>query len=311
MSREEILGRGIWDLYPDTDRHALRGGIARAVVEQKPSVFEYFYPARDRWYENRLYPSADGLTIFFAEVTERKRAEEQLAADLAGMRRLQEVSTQLVRDGDSARCSARSWTPPSRSPPPTWAPCNSGRRFRHAQDGRQPRLRARVLEFFDIVHEGECPCGTAMQRRERVVIEDVTTSPVFAGKPSLDLLLAAGIRAAQSTPLFGRSGHLVGMLSTHYRTPRAPADRDLHVLDLLARQAADWIGSRAGSAVRARAAPPRAALRRRSTRRGRCGSRPDGRELRALGSRPEIVKVRWCGSGEVYPDRSSCRFLTM
>jgi signal transduction histidine kinase/AmiR/NasT family two-component response regulator len=33
----------------------------------------------------------------------------------------------------------------------------------------------------------------------------------------------------------------VGVLSTHYRVPRLPADSDLHVLDLLARQAADWI----------------------------------------------------------------------
>ena len=33
----------------------------------------------------------------------------------------------------------------------------------------------------------------------------------------------------------------VGMLSTHYRTPMQPADRDLRVLDLLARQAADAI----------------------------------------------------------------------
>jgi signal transduction histidine kinase len=80
-----------------------------------------------------------------------------------------------------------------------------------------------------------------MRSGERVVIEDVTTSPVFAGTPALDVLLAAGVRAVQSTPLADRSGRLAGMLSTHYRAPRRPADRDLHVLDLLARQAADWI----------------------------------------------------------------------
>jgi PAS domain S-box-containing protein len=80
-----------------------------------------------------------------------------------------------------------------------------------------------------------------MRRGARVVIEDVTTSPVFAGTPALDVLLAAGVRAVQSTPLVGRSGQLVGMLSAHYRAPRRPLDRDLRVLDLLARQAADWI----------------------------------------------------------------------
>ena len=71
------------------------------------------------------------------------------------------------------------------------------------------------------------------------MVGDVTES-LFTGK-DVDVMLAAGARAVQSTPLIGRSGQLVGMLSTHYRVPRVPSDRDLHVLDLLARQAADWI----------------------------------------------------------------------
>ena len=61
---------------PRYHRDALRGRTApRHIIEQKPSVFEYFYPSRARWYENRLYPSADGLSIFFTEVTERRRTK--------------------------------------------------------------------------------------------------------------------------------------------------------------------------------------------------------------------------------------------
>src|SRR5262249_32730575 len=97
------------------------------------------------------------------------------------------------------------------------------------------------LEYFNAVHKGEAACGTAMQRGERVVIEDVTTSPIFVGTPALDVLLAAGVCAVQTTPLVSRSGRLVGMLSTHHRQPFRPADRDLRVIDLLARQAADYI----------------------------------------------------------------------
>src|SRR5205823_5570236 len=83
--------------------------------------------------------------------------------------------------------------------------------------------------------------GTALERGERVVVGDVTASPIFAGKPILGAILAAGIRALQSTPLISRSGRLVGMLTTHSRSPRTPAERDLRILDLVARQAADWI----------------------------------------------------------------------
>jgi PAS domain S-box-containing protein len=45
----------------------------------------------------------------------------------------------------------------------------------------------------------------------------------------------------QSTPLISRSGQVLGMFSTHYRSPHQPGDRELRMLDLLARQAADLI----------------------------------------------------------------------
>ena len=102
-------------------------------------------------------------------------------------------------------------------------------------------FRPEDLEAFAVIRRGESTCGTALERGERVVVGDVTASPIFAGKPILGTILAAGIRALQSTPLISRSGRLVGMLSTHFRSPRSPAERDLRILDLLARQAADWI----------------------------------------------------------------------
>lgn len=47
--------------------------------------------------------------------------------------------------------------------------------------------------------------------------------------------------AVQSTPLMSRAGHLLGVLSTHWRVPYQPPERDLRLLDVLARQAGDLI----------------------------------------------------------------------
>ena len=77
MRREEILGRRIWDLYPDTVGTRFEAELRRAAAGRETRVFEYYYPERDRWYENRAYPSEDGLSIFFAEITERRRAEAE------------------------------------------------------------------------------------------------------------------------------------------------------------------------------------------------------------------------------------------
>jgi PAS domain S-box-containing protein len=84
-------------------------------------------------------------------------------------------------------------------------------------------------------------CGIAMQRADRLVVGDVATSPALAGTPWRDALLAAGVRALQATPLFTRAGKMVGMLSTHSRQAGLPADSDLRLLDMLARQIADII----------------------------------------------------------------------
>jgi PAS domain S-box-containing protein len=182
------------------------------------------------------------------DVTARKRAEEalrekeeRLAADLAAMERLQEVSRRLVPAGDATPLLAEIV---DAAIAVTAADMGNIQLLNDA--GELEIVASRgfyrpFLDFFHTVHDGQAACGSAMQQGARVVIEDVRTSPVFVGTPALDVLLDAGVLAVESTPLVARSGRLVGMLSTHYRTPRRPAPRDLHLLDLLAREAADWI----------------------------------------------------------------------
>jgi PAS domain S-box-containing protein len=100
---------------------------------------------------------------------------------------------------------------------------------------------APFLTFFRATHAGEAACGVAMQRGERVIVEDVTQSPIFRGTPALEVLRAAEVQAVQATPLLSQTGRLLGMFSTHYLVPHRPRDHELRFLDLLARQAADAI----------------------------------------------------------------------
>jgi len=96
------------------------------------------------------------------------------------------------------------------------------------------------LRFFKEVNHREAACGTALKLLERVVVEDVRESPIFAGTESRDVLLKAGVQAVQSTPLVA-NGCIVGMISTHYRVPTHPTREQLHLLNLLAQIAADFI----------------------------------------------------------------------
>ena len=73
-----------------------------------------------------------------------------------------------------------------------------------------------------------------------MIIPDLEASPLVAGA-DLDMFRELGIRSSQSTPLVSRSGKLLGMISTHWHQPHRPPKQDLHLLDVLARQAADII----------------------------------------------------------------------
>ena len=102
----------------------------------------------------------------------------------------------------------------------------------------QHGFRRPFLDFFDSVHSGEAACGTALQSGTRVVVSDVTDSPIFRHGDSLGVLLDAGVRSVQSTPIVTKLGTVLGMLSTHYRTLRAFAERDLQLIDHFACKAA-------------------------------------------------------------------------
>ncbi len=78
LPREELLGKYIWDVYPDTVESQLYTEVHRAVAEQTIVRFEYFYPPWQRWFEIRVYPTANGVSLLITEITERKQAESAL-----------------------------------------------------------------------------------------------------------------------------------------------------------------------------------------------------------------------------------------
>ena len=98
------------------------------------------------------------------------------------------------------------------------------------------------LDFFKAVHNHTAAaCGTAMEKGRRTVVEDITKSELFRGTPALAVLADEGVRAVQSTPLVSSAGTVLGMISTHFSEPHSLAERELRMLDLLARQAADYL----------------------------------------------------------------------
>ena len=103
-------------------------------------------------------------------------------------------------------------------------------------------LNGEALAYFQWVHAGRATtCGRALELCERVIAPDFEECDFIVHGDDADAFRAAGVRAAQSTPLLTRSGRLVGMITTHWTSPAVPTERDLRLLDIVARQAADLI----------------------------------------------------------------------
>lgn len=75
---EALLGKPLLDAFPGVAQTRFWSEWNRAVAENKVSCFEEFYEPLDRWYDCRCYPSADGLTVFFANTTDRHAVEKAL-----------------------------------------------------------------------------------------------------------------------------------------------------------------------------------------------------------------------------------------
>ena len=83
-----LIGKRMWDEFPEVRGHDFQRACEQALAEQRPvHVWNYFEPW-DRWFEGRIHPSPEGLSIFFTDVTEQQKAQEELRASAEQLRAL-------------------------------------------------------------------------------------------------------------------------------------------------------------------------------------------------------------------------------
>jgi len=228
-------------------------GEARKVLASLQPIEKEVATRNGRSYFLRALPyrtgekQIQGVVLTLVDVSTLKQAErelraarEQVAEDLRRMTRLHDLGERLASPGEPRSLleeivraaieitDARMGNIQQRDP--------AGVLTIAAQVGfEQPFLK----HFAQVRVDSSTVCAGALSSGRRLLVEDVTTSPVFGDSPSRQVLLTAGVRAVQSTPLLDRSGELLGMFSTHYPEPHHFGEAELRWLDLLARHAGD------------------------------------------------------------------------
>jgi PAS domain S-box-containing protein len=103
---------------------------------------------------------------------------------------------------------------------------------RHARHGAGPSLPKAYTDAIDGLCIGPQAgsCGTAMYRREPVVVTDILQDPLW--EPYRNVARPHGLRACWSTPILAHSGKALGSFAMYYREPRSPNPSETRALEL-------------------------------------------------------------------------------
>jgi len=224
LPADELLGKQIWTLFPDSVEQPFYRAYQRALETQQFTFVENYYPPWDRWIENRIYPSDDGVSIFFHDITERKRAETLLLGQtkmlelIAHGATLPTVLTALIRYLE-AQCLGTLCS--------ILLLDEDGVHLRH---GAAPSLPTSFTGPIDgsVISDHAGSCGTAAFTGEPVISEDIATDPKWTDWRHLALPL--GLRACWSTPIFDEHKQVLGTFAMYYREPSLPKARDQAVV---------------------------------------------------------------------------------
>jgi len=94
-----------------------------------------------------------------------------------------------------------------------------------------PSLPAEYCRAIEGVQIGPCvgSCGTAAYRNEIVIVEDIASSPLWAGYQ--ELAARNQLAACWSFPIRDSKGHVLGTFAVYYPTPRGPTPEECQTLE--------------------------------------------------------------------------------
>ena len=75
---DDLLGKVLWEVYPGLVGSEFETVYRSAAAGHEATSATAYYPDHDRWYEVRAYPGPEGLSVYFRDVSDRKRAEAEL-----------------------------------------------------------------------------------------------------------------------------------------------------------------------------------------------------------------------------------------
>ena len=98
---EDFIGKNIWTLWPELTGTELERQYRQVMETGISAHFEYYGETYDAWFEMHVYPTEDGISVYFQEITQRKCSERSLKASEQRYRAFTELNPQLILMADA------------------------------------------------------------------------------------------------------------------------------------------------------------------------------------------------------------------
>ncbi len=95
-SRTDLLGRNLWDAFPDVGGGTFESALHKAMQERTEVIVEGHYQCLERWLRVQARPWDGGLAIFFRDIASEHRIAEQVLESEAQLRDFVESATDLI-----------------------------------------------------------------------------------------------------------------------------------------------------------------------------------------------------------------------
>lgn len=100
--RDELLGRVLWDLFPEARESVAYEAFTEAMRTGQPQSFDLDYEPLGTWFEASAYPSVSRLSVYFRDVTRQRQSEASLRLSEGRFRAIAHTVTDTVWDWDLA-----------------------------------------------------------------------------------------------------------------------------------------------------------------------------------------------------------------
>jgi serine phosphatase RsbU (regulator of sigma subunit) len=242
-SREDLLGRPLWDALPALVGTAFETAYRTAVASGEPVSLVAADPLHpDTWLEVRAWPGADGLAVYLLDVTDRHRAEETARRATARTALLTSVTAELsgALDGESALGRlARMVVPTLADGCIVTVVDRKGRARDVGSWHADPARRALLADYTDIRLDtlpATSPVARALGTGTPVTESIDSVLDLMRPGPSRDLLVALGADTAVVLPLIAEA-RTVGVLTLYQDRGREMSGADLETVLQVAAQA--------------------------------------------------------------------------